>query len=111
MPNGGITLPDVARAKAVASGQSAYMSTVEVNGTAFRMYTFPLYGAEYDGQQMAVELARPIQPTENVLSTLRLVLALVFLAGVGLAAGLGRLAARRVLLPLAEVTATAQLIG
>jgi two-component system sensor histidine kinase MprB len=46
-----------------------------------------------------------------VLSKLRVILALVFLAGVALAAGLGRLAARRVLTPLAEVTATAQLIG
>src|SRR6202012_3663982 len=36
---------------------------------------------------------------------------LVFLLVVGLAAGLARMATRRVLRPLAEVTATAQLIG
>ena len=38
-------------------------------------------------------------------------LTLVFLLVVGLAAGLARMATRRVLRPLAEVTATAELIG
>jgi two-component system sensor histidine kinase MprB len=108
---GGTTLPDRQGAAAVANGRSAYMSNVTVNGVLFREFTFPLNVAEIDGQHLAVELARPLQPTENVLSTLRLILAIVFLAGVALAAGLGRLAARRVLTPLAEVTATAQLIG
>jgi two-component system sensor histidine kinase MprB len=98
-------------AAAVADGQSAYMSDVTVNGVRFREFTFQLGSVEYGGHQLAVQLARPLQPSLNILSTLRLTLALVFLAGVGLAAGLGRLAARRVLTPLAEVTATAELIG
>jgi len=46
-----------------------------------------------------------------VLSKLRLILALLCLGGVALAAVLGRLAARRVLAPLAEVAATAQHIS
>jgi two-component system sensor histidine kinase MprB len=100
-------------AAAVAAGQrDAYMSNVTVNGVLFREFTFPLLGgAEIAGQQLAVQLARPLQPAENILSTVRLVLALVFLAVVALAAGLGRIAARRVLTPLAEMTATAELIG
>jgi two-component system sensor histidine kinase MprB len=100
-------------AAAVAAGQrDAFMSNVTVNGVLFREFTFPLLGgAEIAGQQLAVQLARPLQPAENILSTLRLVLALVFLAVVALAAGLGRIAARRVLTPLAEMTATAELIG
>ena len=111
VPGLGTSLPGVRGAAAVAAGQSAYLSNVTVNGVLFREFTFPLISAEVGGQQLAVQLARPLQPTENILSTLRLILALVFLAGVALAAGLGRLAARRVLTPLAEVTATAQLIG
>jgi two-component system sensor histidine kinase MprB len=107
----GAKLPGTKGAAAVAAGQRPYMANVTVNGVLFREFTFPLAAAEIDGQHLAVELARPLQPTENVLSTLRLILAIVFLAGVALAAGLGRLAARRVLTPLAEVTATAQLIG
>jgi two-component system, OmpR family, sensor histidine kinase MprB len=111
VPDMGTPLPGDKGAAAVASGQSEYMSNVTVDGVLFREFTFPLISAEYAGQQLAVQLARPLQPAESVLSKLRVILALVFLAGVALAAGLGRLAARRVLTPLAEVTATAQLIG
>jgi two-component system sensor histidine kinase MprB len=109
--NGGIKLPDVSQAEGIASGQSPQLATVNVNGTTLRMFTFQLTGYDVAGQQAAIELARPVQPAENVLSTLRLLLAIVFLAVVALAAVLGRLAARRVLTPLAEVTATARLIG
>jgi two-component system sensor histidine kinase MprB len=111
VPDMGTRLPGDKGAAAVASGQSEYLSNVTVDGVLFREFTFPLISAEYAGQQLAVQLARPLQPAESVLSKLRVILALVFLAGVALAAGLGRLAARRVLTPLAEVTATAQLIG
>src|SRR5205085_5437013 len=45
------------------------------------------------------------------LSNLRLILLVLSLGGVALAAILGRLAARRVLAPLAEVAATAQHIS
>jgi two-component system, OmpR family, sensor histidine kinase MprB len=111
VPGLGTSLPGVKGAAAVAAGQSAYFSNVTVDGVLFREFTFPLISAEFSGQQLAVQLARPLEPTEKILSKLRLILVLVFLAGVGLAAGLGRIAARRVLTPLAEVTATAQLIG
>jgi two-component system sensor histidine kinase MprB len=63
------------------------------------------------GQPVAVELARPLGTVDNVLSRLRLMLALVFLAGIAVAAALGRLAARHVLAPLGEVAQAAQHIG
>jgi two-component system, OmpR family, sensor histidine kinase MprB len=110
LPGFGTGLPVSSGAAAVAAGQSAYMSNVMIGGVLFREFTFPLAIVSL-GQHLAVQLARPLQPTENVLATLRLILAVVFLAVVALAAGLGRIAARRVLTPLAEVTATAQLIG
>jgi two-component system sensor histidine kinase MprB len=109
--DGGLKLPNMREAAAVAVGKPAYMTDVTINGTTLRQYTFPLIGIQYSGQQMAVQLARPLAPVENVLSHLRLILALVFLAGIALAAALGRMAARRVLSPLAEMTETAQLIG
>jgi two-component system sensor histidine kinase MprB len=59
----------------------------------------------------ALELAQPLSGVTSVLQTLRWMLALVFLLVVGLAALLARMATRRVMRPLAEVTATAQLIG
>ena len=55
-----------------------------------------------------MQLARPLAPVNNVLSDLRLVLFLLCAGGIALAACLGRLAAGRVLAPLAEVAQTAQ---
>ncbi len=75
------------------------------------MYTFHLIGWYSNGQQIAIQLARPLGPALSVLSKLRLILTLVFVAVVALAAGLARMATRRVLTPLAEVAATAQMIG
>ena len=59
----------------------------------------------------AVELARPLGGVDNILSNLRLVLLALCALGIALAAFLGRLAARRVLKPLAEVADTAQQIA
>ena len=110
----GVTLPDVQTARVVASGTGpATMTDVEVKGAPMRMYTFQdILSTPYEGQSaVAIQLARPLSGADHVLSRLRLILALLFLACVALAAGLGRIAARRVLMPLAEVTATAQAIG
>ncbi len=110
---GDLTLPQTYEASAVASGtRPAYMTDVHVSGAHLEMYTFAVTGYTEDGMTtIAIQIARPLNAVDNVLSRLRLVLALMFLLGVGLAAVLGRIAARRVLSPLAEVTATAQLIG
>jgi two-component system, OmpR family, sensor histidine kinase MprB len=109
----GGTLPGVAYATSVADGQAPdAFTTLTAHGVSLREYTFKLSGFELmDGQQIAVQIARPLTSVDNVMSDLRLILAIVFLLGVGLAALLGRMAARRVLSPLAEVTATAELIG
>jgi two-component system sensor histidine kinase MprB len=58
-----------------------------------------------------MQIARPLNSVDNVLSSLRLVLLGLCALGIGLAAFLGRFAARRVLAPLAEVADTAQQIG
>jgi two-component system sensor histidine kinase MprB len=119
-PNGSVVssdlhlkLPEVRQAQAVASGTAGeYLTSVHVGSAHLRMYTFEVSPFYYDGQTtVAVQLARPLTEVDNTLGRLKLLLALVFLAGVALAALLGRMAARRVLSPLAEVTATAQLIG
>jgi two-component system sensor histidine kinase MprB len=109
---GGIDLPGAYGAASVANGERhPYFTDVNIGGTTLRMYVFHLQPYSVDGQQAAVQLATTLQPTLNVLRTLRWVLALVFLLVVGLAALLARMATRRVMRPLAEVTATAQLIG
>ncbi len=112
LPNqGGITFPNSPRAgKVAAGGAGPYLADLHVDGSHLREIVFAP-GALYAGQPVALELARPLNAVDHVLSRLRLILFLLCLFGVGLAAVLGRLAARRVLAPLAEVAQTAQHIS
>ena len=112
-------LPSTAHARAVAAGHGRqYFSDAQVGNTHLRLVTFPLTlaasnnatGAEFN-ENFAIQLARPLNGVDSILSDLRLVLLLVLLAGIALAAILGRMASRRVLAPLAEVADVAQEIG
>jgi two-component system, OmpR family, sensor histidine kinase MprB len=120
-PNGnqqssaGVNLPDTALARSVAVGIAApTLKTVTVEGAPMRLYVFGplrLFPSLNGQQSAALEIAQPLNAVANVLHTLRWMLTLVFLLVVGLAALLARMATRRVLQPLSEVTATAQLIS
>ena len=108
---GGVALPVTRQVVAVAAGESArYLTDVRVGGSHLRemVIQVPLM---YRGEPVAVQLARPLNAVDHVLSRLRLMLAVVLVGGMALALVLGRLAARRVLAPLAEVADTAQHIG
>jgi two-component system sensor histidine kinase MprB len=108
---GGVALPvDSHVLQVAANGGSAYMTDVRLGGSHLREIAFQIPFL-YRGEPVAIQLARPLNSVDNVLSRLRLILALVCVGGVGLALMLGRLAARRVLAPLAEVADTAQHIG
>jgi two-component system sensor histidine kinase MprB len=110
---GGVALPVTETVRRVAAGQPlSALESMHVEGSHLRMLTFH-DTAVVDGQPtaVAVELARPLGPVDHVLSRLRLILLVLCAGGIALAATLGRVAARRVLAPLAEVTQTAQLIG
>jgi two-component system, OmpR family, sensor histidine kinase MprB len=107
---GNIQLPIDPRVNAVASGNgTGFLTDVQVGGSRFRELTFG-FPVSVNGVQEpgAVQLARPLDGIDNILKDLRLVLLLVCAGGVALAAVLGRLAARQVLAPLAEVAATAR---
>jgi two-component system, OmpR family, sensor histidine kinase MprB len=113
---GGMYLPTDGAIIAVAKGKTASVLTTLTasNGTRLRIYAFHATYSPNGGltsYPIAVELARPLNQVDTVLSSLRLILTLMFLTVVGLAALLARMATRRVMRPLAEVTATAQLIG
>jgi two-component system sensor histidine kinase MprB len=108
---GGLVLPINAHVLRLANQQGeTFISDVWVGNNHLRMLTMPVLVGD---QQIpaALELARPLNAADNILSALRLVLALLLLGGVALAAVLGRVASRRVLAPLAEVAAVAQEIG
>jgi two-component system sensor histidine kinase MprB len=108
-----LQLPTSQRVLAVAAGMSGpFTADIRVGGSHLRELVFRDPALVYAGQpDVAIQLARPLGNIDHVLSTLRVILALVCLGGVGLAVILGRLAASRVLAPLAEVAATAQHIG
>ena len=77
------------------------------------MFTFHAQALTTSGQvvPVAVQLARPLNGVDHILANLRLVLLLLCAMGIALAAALGRLAARRVIAPLAEVAQTAEQIA
>jgi two-component system, OmpR family, sensor histidine kinase MprB len=105
---GDITVPPTPRMMAVAAGGSGpYLTDVRVGNSHLRVLVFQS-PVTPTGQTIAVVLARPLNSIDHVLTHLRLILLLLCLGGVGLAIVLGRLAAGRVLAPLAEVAATAQ---
>jgi two-component system sensor histidine kinase MprB len=89
------------------------LSDVTVGSAHLRELTFPATVLVNLGQTQtaAIQLARPLNNVDTVLSHLRLILFLLCLGGIALAAALGRLAARRVLAPLSEVAQTASYIG
>ncbi len=113
-PDHSLALPVTPATLALArrSGPPA-LSDIHVGDTHLREISFSVV-ASVDGQpfqRFAIELARPLNGVDGILGDLRLVLLLVIVGGIALAAGLGRLAGRRVLAPLAEVAQTAQHIG
>jgi two-component system, OmpR family, sensor histidine kinase MprB len=103
---GNFALPIVRRTRDIAAGHGrAYLSDFQNGDNHLREITFPL---NLDGQTVAVQLARPLNGVDSVLSHLRLILLLLFVGGIALAAVLGRMASRRVLRPLGEVAEAAR---
>jgi two-component system sensor histidine kinase MprB len=109
---GGLSLPTDARVRRIAAGagRGSYLSDVHVGNNHLRMLTMPVTLA-FNGEPAALELARPLNGIDAVLSNLRLILLLLLAGGIGVAAALGRFAARRVLAPLGEVAQAAQHIS
>ena len=91
-------MPVTAGDRAVATGSPAFFSERAAGGTQLRVYTFsPRAG-------VAVQLARSLNGTNNVLERLRLVLAAALLLAVAAGGLLGRLFANRALRPVADLT-------
>jgi two-component system sensor histidine kinase MprB len=108
--SGNISLPVVNRTRQIAEGdRSTYLCDVQVGNNHLREVTFPV--TLENGQTAAIQLARPLNSVDSVLSNLRLILLLLFVGGIAVAAMLGRVASRRVLRPLGEVAEAAQHIG
>ncbi len=96
-------LGDPEEVQLVADGQrDAFFSDEEVDGTRVRVYT------RQAEPGTAVQLARPLTEVDGALADLRLGLGLVAVAGIALAAFLGRLATRHAVRPVTDLTETAE---
>jgi two-component system sensor histidine kinase MprB len=111
---GQVPLPFTSPVRSIVSnGSGQYITNVDVSGVPLRELVLPVrVSAGFGpGEPAALQLARPLGGVDHVLSRLRLILFVLCAGGVALAAGLGRMAARRVLAPLAEVAETAEHIS
>lgn len=96
-------LPVTPAIKRIASGQQAELLTdVNVDGEHLRMLArhLPTGGA--------IQLARSLESADAVLRRLLVILTVLSIAGIALAAGLGRLVARSVLAPIDALTDAAE---
>jgi two-component system sensor histidine kinase MprB len=111
---GDTSLPIDSHVRSIASGSAGSdLTDVNVGDSHLRVLTFPITVSLGFGspQTAAIQLARPLNGVDGVLSNLRLILVLLCAGGIALAAVLGRIGARRVLAPLAEVAQTAEHIS
>ncbi len=110
---GDYNLPIDSQVRDVAAGdQHTYLKDVHVGDSHLRELIIPAeLTVGLQSESVAIQLARPLNGIDHVLSRLRLILFLLCAGGVALAAVLGRLAARQVLAPLAEVAHTAEHIS
>jgi two-component system sensor histidine kinase MprB len=100
---GGATLPVSRRVRDVAAGRSGpFLYDARVRGEHVRIYVRRL------AARRAVMLGRSLAEVDRTLSRLRLILALIALAGVGLAVVLGRIVARTAVAPVQRLTETTE---
>jgi two-component system sensor histidine kinase MprB len=89
------------RAAAVGGGEP-FLTDRTADGVHLRVITVPIPGFG------AVQLGRSLENVDAVLGRLRIVLALLVVAGTGFAAAMARLFSRPVMRPISELTRTAE---
>ncbi len=103
-PGSSITIPVTAGAREVAAGgQEPELEDVDVgDDTTLRVLTQPLVNGA------ALQVASPLEPTDDTLSSLVVILFLVSAGGVAAAAALGPVVARTAMAPAGEVSDAAE---
>ncbi|HVA73880.1 MAG TPA: ATP-binding protein [Acidimicrobiales bacterium] len=92
----------------LASTDHGYsVDTVRYQGERYRVITEGGY-VGLNGEQYAIQIARPLTDIEHTLADLRTILWLVALAGVAAAVALGYLVARATMRPVERLTAAAE---
>ena len=101
---GGLAIAVASGDRAAAGGQGGvpFLSDRTADGVHLRVITVPIEGLG------AVQLGRSLESVDAALGRLRIVLALLVLAGTAFAAALARLFARPVIRPISELTRAAE---
>ncbi len=95
----GVSLPVGARTRSLATkGGRSFFTDAHVQGVHMRILSEPL------GHGYAAQYAQPLTDVDNLLSHLRLILALLAVGGVALAALLGRVIAGTAVAPIRRLT-------
>jgi two-component system sensor histidine kinase MprB len=104
-PGTSAELPVSGKARRTAQGEvgEPFYEDATVDGTHVRVLTLPL-----DSPGYALQVARSLEEVDSVLRRVTRWLIIVALAGIALAAGLGLLVARAVLVPVQRLTRTAE---
>lgn len=101
-----VTIPTTRRALLVAAGQAGpFFTDMHVGGTHVRVVTVPL------ARGLALQVARPLDEVDLILSRLGLLLTLIAACGIALAAGLGRIVAQAALGPVQRLTQGAERVA
>lgn len=101
-----VSLPVTERDIDVAAGSApAYFWDAEIEGVPLRGVTAPV------AQGVAVELARPVDEVQSVLSGLGIILLVVTGAGIAVGAGLGWVVSGRALRPVTDFTAETEALA
>lgn len=101
-----VSLPVTERDIDVAAGTArAYFWDTEIDGVPLRGITAPV------AQGVAVELARPVDEVQSVLSGLGMILLVVTGAGIAVGAGLGWVVSGRALRPVTDFTAETEALA
>ncbi|HEX2178377.1 MAG TPA: HAMP domain-containing protein, partial [Actinomycetota bacterium] len=101
-----VSIPTTRRALLVAAGQAGpFFTDMHVGGTHVRVVTVPL------ARGLALQVARPLDEVDLILSRLGLLLTLIAACGIALAAGLGRIVAQAVLGPVQRLTQGAERVA
>jgi two-component system sensor histidine kinase MprB len=96
-------IADTQQAREVAAGtRPSFFADRTINGVHVRVYTASI------GPGNVIQTARPLTEVDSALRKMRMGLAALTLAGIGLALLLSRLATRAAVRPVAELTATAE---
>jgi two-component system, OmpR family, sensor histidine kinase MprB len=110
VPGAGQMKPSAAQIAIARSANGDYrIDTVSYNGQSYRVITET--AQMFNGEEVAVQIGRPLGETDRTLSTIGLILFLATLGGMGVAVGLAYVIGRQTMRPVERLTEAAEYVA